>query len=135
MYVRFITPWWRISRRVDCGLFGPAYCYARDDDAPAALRDALRAELDWFEDHLPVPRPMTRAFCVRSKKSWRADGVCWFHDDAREAIARAFTLAALLGECGVQARKVATRRPGTILDRDAWQIVAKPAAETPTRWH
>ena len=135
MYVRFITPWWRVRRGVDCGLFGPAYQSARDEDVPAVLRDALWAELDWFEAHLPVPQPARRAFCVRSRKSWRPDGVCWFHDDAREAIARAFALAALLGECGVPARKVATSRPGTILYRDAWQIVAKPAAETPTRWH
>jgi sulfur carrier protein ThiS len=135
MYVRFITPWWRLRRGVDCGLFGPAYWLAGDDDVPALLRDALQAEIGWFEDHLPVPRPVTRAFCVRSKKSWRADGVCWFNDGAREAIARAFTLAALLRKCGIPARKVATRRPGTILYRDAWQIVAKPAAGTPTRWH
>ncbi len=135
MYVRFITPWWRVSRGVDCGLFGPAYHLARDEEVPAVLREALWAEIDWFEAHLPVPRPTRRAFCVRSKKSWRADGVCWFTDEAREAIARAFVLAALLGECGVPARKAVTRRPGTILYRDRWQIVAKPAAETPTRWH
>jgi hypothetical protein len=35
----------------------------------------------------------------------------------------------------VPSRKVATRRPGTVLYRDPWQIVAKPAADTPTRWH
>ena len=134
MYVRFITPWWRLPRGVDCGLFGPAYACARDPDVPEALAVALRAEIDWFETHLPVPRPARRAFCVRSRKSWRADGVCWFVDDARVAIAHAFALAALLGECGVPARKVATRRPGTVLYRERWQIVAKPDAATPVAW-
>jgi hypothetical protein len=134
MYVRFITPWWQLRRGVDCGLFGPAYACVQDPDVPAVLREALWAEIEWFETHLPVPRPVRDAFCVRSRKSWRAD-VCWFDQGAREAIARGFALASLLGECGVPARKVATRRPGTILYRDAWQIVAKPAAETPTRWH
>jgi hypothetical protein len=50
-------------------------------------------------------------------------------------IARAYGLAALIGEAGVPTRKVATRRPGTMLYRDAWQIVAKPEAATPTSWH
>jgi hypothetical protein len=147
MYLRFITPWWplgaargavrnRRRRGVDCGLFGPAYHCARDrEEVPEVLRHALWAQIDWFEAHLPAPSPADRAFCVRSKGHWRPDGICWFNHDAREAIARAFALAALLGECGVPARKVATRQPGTILYRDRWQIVAKPAAQTPTRWH
>lgn len=134
MYVRFITPWWRLPRGIDCGLFGPAYACARDAEVPALLREALWTEIRWFEAHLPVPGPRRRAFCVRSRKRWRPDGICWFVDDAREAIARAFALAALIGECGVPARKVATRRPGQILYRDAWQIVAKPGAATPTAW-
>ena len=72
---------------------------------------------------------------VKSRRRWRADGICWFVDDAREMIARAFALAALIGEAGVPARKVATRRPGTILYRDRWQIVAKPEEATPVTWH
>jgi hypothetical protein len=35
----------------------------------------------------------------------------------------------------VPARKVATRRPGTILYRDPWQIVAKPEGTAPVTWH
>jgi hypothetical protein len=55
--------------------------------------------------------------------------------DAREMIAHAFALQALLSECGVPVIKVATHRPGQILYRDAYQIVAKPEAATPTVWH
>jgi sulfur carrier protein ThiS len=77
--------------------------------------------------------------CIRSGWKWRrrvrADGICWFTDGAREAIARAFTLAALLRECGVPVTKVATHRPGQILYRDDYQIVAKPDEATPTVWH
>jgi hypothetical protein len=72
---------------------------------------------------------------VKSRRRWRADGICWFVDDAREMIARAFALASLIGEAGVPAHKVATRRPGTILYRDRWQIVAKPEEATPVTWH
>ncbi len=131
MYVRFITPWWRLPRGIDCGLFGPAYALARDCEVPAVLREALWTEIDWFEESLPVPR----RFWVKSRGRWLPDGICWFLADAREPIARAFALAALIGECGVPALKVAPRRPGTVLYRDPWQIVAKPEAATPVTWH
>jgi hypothetical protein len=130
MYVRFITPWWRLPRGVDCGLFGPAYACARDPQVPEVLREALWTEIGWFEDNLPGPTRLR----VKSRGRWLDDGICWFVDDAREMIARAFALAALVGDCGVPARKVATRRPGTILYRDPWQIVAKPDAATTTTW-
>lgn len=133
MYIRFITPWWQVRRGVDAGLFGPAGACARDCEVGAALRTALWVELDWFNDHLPVPA--RRAFRVKSRHRWRDDGICWFADSAREMIARAWTLAALLGECGIPVSKVATERPGQILYRDDYQIVAKPEAATPTVWH
>jgi hypothetical protein len=98
-----------------------------------ALRVAIRLELDWFNANLPVPK--RRHFLVKSRKQWHAEGICWFVDDAREMIARAFTLSWLLRECGVPMTKVATRRPGQILYRDDYQIVAKPDAATPTLWH
>lgn len=131
MYVRFITPWWRLPRGADSGLFGPAYALARDAEVPAVLREALWTEILWFEANLPVPR----RFRVKSRGRWLSDGICWFVAEARVPIARAFGLAALIGECGVPCRKVATRRPGTILYRDPWQIVAKPEAATPVTWH
>ena len=133
MYVRFITPWWRLRRHVDCGPFGPAYEASRDRDVPEVLRVAIRHELDWFEDWLPVPG--RDAFQVKSCRRWRRDGICWFVAEAREMIEHAFVLAALLDEVGVPVRKVATQRPGTILYRDRWQIVAKPIEATPTLFH
>ena len=131
-YVRFITPWWRVRRDVDCGPFGPAYAASRAEAVPEVLRIAIRHELDWFEQYLPVPSPRRDAFCVKSRGRWRADGICWFVSEAREMIAHAFVLAALLNEAGMPVRKVATHRPGTILYRDPWQIVAKPCPATPT---
>jgi hypothetical protein len=133
MYVRFHSPWAQVRCGVHHGLFGPAYGCARDAEVPASLREALWHEIDWFEEHLPAPR--RRAFLVKSRKRWRADGICWFADSAREMIGHAFALAWLLRDCGVPVTKVATRRPGQVLYRDAWQIVAKPDPATPTRWH
>lgn len=131
MYVRFIVPGREVRAGVAHGLFGPAYDLTRDPAAPESLRVAIRHELDWFEAQLPIPA--RDRFLVRSRKSWIAEGICWFRDDAREMIARAFALAALIAECGVPVTKCATRLPGQILYRDEWQVVAKPKARTPTR--
>ncbi|HEX3422226.1 MAG TPA: hypothetical protein VHS33_02330 [Sphingomicrobium sp.] len=134
-YVRLITPRWRVRRLgADCGPFGPAYDAAYDRDVPEAVRIALWEEIDWFERNLPVPAPRKDAFCVKSRGRWHPDGICWFVAEAREMIAHAFVLVSLLREIGVPARKVATRRPGTVLYRDPWQIVAKPVEATPTIW-
>jgi hypothetical protein len=132
-YVRFITPCWRVRRLdADCGPFGPAYAAARAQEVPEAIRIALWEEIDWFERNLPVPTPRKDAFCVKSRKRWYPDGICWFVAEAREMIAHAFVLASLLREIGVPLRKVWADRPGTVLYRDPWQIVAKPIEATPT---
>ena len=131
-YVRLITPRWRVRR--DCGPFGPAYDALWERDVPEVLREAISREIDWFEQNLPVPSPRRDAFCVKSRGRWYPDGICWFVAEAREMIAHAFVLGSLLREIGVPVRKVATRRPGTVLYRDRWQIVAKPIEATPTAW-
>ena len=37
------------------GLFGPAYDHARNPGTAEAVRRALWHEIEWFEQHLPVP--------------------------------------------------------------------------------
>jgi len=91
---------------------------------PEPLRYAIWQEVDWFNQNLPVP-PRARR-CVRSRKRWYPDGICWFVAEAREMIEHAFVLASLLGEVGVPVRKIWSDQPGQVLYRDPWQVVAKP---------
>lgn len=131
-YVRFITPARRLRRvQADCGPFGPAYDAVYERDVPDAIRNAIWQEVEWFNANLPVPKPRRDAFCVKSRGRWYPDGICWFVAEAREMIEHAFVLASLLRETGVPVRKVWARRPGTVLYRDPWQIVAKPMEATP----
>ena len=118
------------GKAVHRGIFGPAYRVRRDPSYPLYLRRAVRDELLWFEDKLPVP-PRGR-FQVRSKSWWRSQGICWFQPGAREMIRRAFGLRAILAECDIVISELRTDQPGQILYKDAFQIIAKPAAETPT---
>ena len=122
MYLRFTVPGTVTRARVAPGLFGPAVdlWWDRTEDTPALL--AIRRELDWFNEWLPIPRK----FGVVAKRRTWSDGICWFRDDAREMVAHAWVLAALLEECGVPIERSWTRDPGQILYRDRWQVVAKP---------
>jgi hypothetical protein len=79
----------------------------------------------WFNENLPCP-PFAR---MRSSGAWTRDAVCWFIDDAGEPLRRAWDLVALLEEHGTPVRLVTSRRPGAIVYRDRYQVVA----ETP-RW-
>lgn len=122
MYLRFTGPGTVTRARVAPGLFrtGNRTLWKRDRNDPVKI--ALRRELDWFNEHLPIPG----RFCVVAKGVEWPDGVCWFRDDAREMVAHAYTLAALIEECGVPIERTWTRDPGQVLYRDRFQVVAKP---------
>ena len=137
MYLRFTSSdvvdlGLRGGKAVHRGIFGPAYAVRRDKTYPQYLRIAVRDELLWFEDKLPVP-PRSR-FQVRSKTWWRSQGSCWFRAEAREMVRRAYGLRSLLAECDILISQLHTDRPGQILYKDDFQIIAKPATETPTVW-
>lgn len=122
----------RDGKRVHRGIFGPAYRVRRDKTYPLYLRKAIHQDLLWFEDKLPVPS--RGHFCVRSKTWWRSQGICWFRDNAREMVSRAHGLRVLLLECDIFIASLRTERPGQILYKDDFQIIAKPDAATPTVW-
>ena len=133
MYVRFTVPiehGGTVTRaHLAPGPFGPAHwlwCDGDQEKDPVMI--AIRRELDWFNEWLPVPR----RFGVKAKGRWYSDGVCWFRDDAREMLQHMQALVSLIGECGVQTTRNCTRDPGQLLYRDRWQVVAKPE---PKRLH
>ena len=127
MYLRFTVPTAHggtVTRarlapgpfRLACNL----YWNGEHDSDPVLL--ALRRELDWFNDELPVPKRLG----VKARRRWWSDGVCWFRGDAREMLAHMEALVSLVRECGVLVEHNWTRHPGQLLYRDRWQIVAMP---------
>lgn len=123
MYVRFTTPGVVTRARVAPGPFGVASDLWWDgDNQNDPVLIALRRELDWFNQWLPVP---SRFGVVARGRRW-SDGICWFRDEAREMLAHAEVLVALIAECGVPVERLWTRDPGQLLYRDRWQVVAKP---------
>ena len=129
MYIRFaghdvIRLGLRGGEPVRRGIFRSVYCVRDSPDTPDWLRDEIARELVWFNDNLPVPNGSV--FWVRSRKRYRQQGLCWFRDDATEMIRRVFDLRALLQEGGYPIELMRTQRPGSILYRDAYQVVARP---------
>lgn len=78
----------------------------------------------WFQEHLPCPPFRARL----AAGQWSRDAVCWFRDDAGEPLSRIWNLVALIEEHGTPVRLVKHRRPGPIVYRDRYQVVA----ETPS---
>ncbi len=117
---------------VNRGIFGVTYDASHNTETPTYLQDAIRREVNWFCEYLPTPNE--HFFEVRSRKVMRAVGICWFKSDARDMICHAFTLKALLAECGYFITTKGTGNPGQILYQDKFQIIAKPRKTTPTVW-
>ena len=114
------------------GIFQSAFECRDESLHPDFLRSAIREEVEWFKTHLPSPDE--DVFKVRSRGYLRSLGICWFKCEAREMIKHAFSLQALLKECGMHITTIGTAKPGQILYADSFQIVAKPAHTTPTSW-
>jgi len=74
--------------------------YRFEDWAFAVLDD----DLNWFQEHLPVPNN------VRGGRA-----LCWFRPEAREVISRAWQMAKLVESAGIPVRVYRKVRPGTVV--------------------
>ncbi|MBI1210749.1 MAG: hypothetical protein GC190_04755 [Alphaproteobacteria bacterium] len=119
MYLRFIVV---APQAWPHGLFRSDFRPHYDDELPEWLRAPIDELYAWFNENLAIPR----RFTVVSRRRRIYAGLCWFQSDAHEHIARARELAQLIAEAGRPTAMLKTRRPGQILYRDAYQIVAKP---------
>jgi hypothetical protein len=81
----------------------------------------LEATYEWLNAHLPCP-PFSEKL---RNGEWTRDAVSWFHADAGEVLRRIWDIVAILKEHDVPVRFVATQRPGKIVYKDEYQIVAE----------
>ncbi len=75
----------------------------------------------WFNENLPCPPFAWK----RWNGEWSVDAVSWFRDDGGEPVRRIWDLVAILREHGTPVRFVTTKRPGRIVYRDKYQVVAE----------
>ena len=129
MYLRFISPFRSRWKNVDYGIFQAAFKCRDEELIPNYLLDQLFTQVDWFKRYLPSPDE--RHFQYRGGKP---TGICWFKSDAKAMIRRARHMADIMQAGDVFITETKTKKPGHILYRDDFQIIAKPNQSTPTKW-
>ena len=92
------------------------------------LVNDLMREMDWFKEYLPSPDDHYFD-CAGANV-----GICWFRDHAKTMIRRARRMVNILSAGDIWVTEARTDKPGRILYRDNYQIIAKPAKSTPTKW-
>jgi hypothetical protein len=109
------------------GIFHEAYRLWHADMLPAAERAELRALLDWFDAYLERPQRLTASPPMHAGKI----PVSWIRSSAVHHIAQFRRLAEIVNDAGIAIDELHTPRPGYVVYRDAYQVVALPFADTP----
>lgn len=118
MYLRFALPK-KCVRSPSCeGVFTVCYALLEEDQFAPYEQEQVRRLLDWFERCLPAPE------CLENLEYTRA--LCWFKSSAHGHLEAMWELVAVLDARDVPIDILKTRRPGTIVYQDHWQIAAVP---------
>lgn len=121
MYVRFVAGTDAENACWLTGVFTEARLLREEGRLYAYEVTLLEETYDWFNEHLPCPPFQSK---LRTGE-WTTEAVAWFRDDADESLRRIWDLVHLLRENGVPVRLVTADRPGKIVYRDKYQVVAE----------
>lgn len=120
--VRFITHLIDADSRVKEGIFVAAYKLRDEGDIPPYQREELRSDLQWFNEHLPLPPPLSHGGNERA--------ISWFKSQSKECISRVWSVVHILEENGIPITKITTEDPGYVIYEDEFQVVAWPSGAT-----
>lgn len=129
MYLRFVCA--RVDEDSHCrvGVFQAAYELLTSDAVIESTdREAMRAVLDWFKEHLEAP---DRFSCSR-KPSAAPEAISWYRRSAEDHIRRMRELCIVLERYGIATETIRTSRPGVIVYDEENQTAAVPFRDTPT---
>jgi hypothetical protein len=126
VYLRFVSSEIDWETGVGAGLFNVAYDLYYDGLLPVYEGERLRGIFDWFNENLKQPRRFSRWPCLgRPNKA-----ICWFRPTAREHLARAREMVALLEDYDVLIWTLKASKVGYVVYEDEHQVVAEPYADT-----
>jgi hypothetical protein len=119
MFIRFVSGDVDADLHVEKGLFCAAYRLKYTYDLPEYELERLMDLFGWFNLNLSSP------FEFRLRKYWRSRrAICWFKSSAREHLAKAREMAALLETNGVYIRTVKSEKIGYRLYENDVQVFA-----------
>jgi hypothetical protein len=118
MFIRFTVPFPDDDSGCALGIFQAVFRASEEGRLHSLQAAWLREEMDWFNQNLRAPRELsTRA-------------VFWFRAHAGEPVTRIWSFVHVLERVGVPVHVYRTRRPGTIVYQDDYQIAAIPWRDT-----
>jgi hypothetical protein len=124
MFVRYVTSLRDPISHQHLGIIAAAWEHRHHFEWGIELR--IESLIDWFNDHLRVPRRFTRS----RRKNAASRAICWFKESASLHIAMARVIAQTLDEVGIATTALTTRKPGYIVYEDRHQVAAIPFRDT-----
>jgi hypothetical protein len=125
--IRFVTQRRHPPYGYRTGIFQEAYRLWRLETLATAERAELRALLNWFNAHLERPQRLAAS----PRPHARNTAISWIRTSAALHVAQLRRLAALVYDASIPVDELRTDRPGYVVYRDAYQVVALPFADTP----
>jgi hypothetical protein len=126
-YIRFVTERRHSPYGHRTGIFQEAYRLWHADTLAVAHRAEIRALLDWFNDNLERPERLAASPRAHASKT----AISWLRASAHHHLVRLHRLTDLVKEASIAVDELQTTRPGYIVYRDAYQVIALPFADTP----
>ena len=123
MFIRFISSEIDERSRVAAGLFCAAAKLTWSHDLPDYEVQALYELRDWFDVHLESP------FDHLPNNDRYQKAICWFKSSAREQLARAWELIAILERNDILIWTIRSPRIGYVYYEDEVQVLAEPFGE------
>jgi hypothetical protein len=130
VYLRFVSSEIDPYSCVEAGLFVAARDLRESGTLPFYDYERLWELFDWFNEYLKRPHRFSRS---RRCGDGPGKAVCWFKPTAREHIACAREMVALLEDYGVPIWTLKTPKVGYVVYEDEHQVVAEPYADTRLR--
>lgn len=126
-FIRFVTGRRPSPRGHRAGLFQEAYRLWHEETLSAADRAELRALLDWFNDNLEQPQRLAPSPPAHAGKA----AILWLRASAPHHLVQLHRLVELVKKASIAVDELQTIRPGYIVYRDAYQVIALPFSDTP----
>lgn len=117
-YIRFVVGHKDEDSHVEQGIFQAAALALEWQTIAGSDADEMKELRVWFDDNLEKPTSFGR-------DKLRL-GICWFKTAATEHISRIWLMVQILECNGIYVKKIRTDKPGYMIYKDEWQIVAEP---------
>ena len=118
MYLRFSVLQHDPESHLPRGLFIASYDMMERAELESYEHAQLRSLLEWFGEHLLVPR------CLKDDRYRRA--ICWFSSGAAKHLDKMWQLAGFFRSQGHLVKLHKSEAPGTIVYADEFQVAAIP---------